>query len=114
MFNIKANLDRLAEVEAHPNIASGMNQLIDYRGCNSNITSAELIEQATIALPLVTRRNSNRVARLVDSNYLFGMRRMYEVHAEYEGLKEDLRTFRDVDEANSWLELPLDFTLSFD
>ena len=88
------------EVTSHPSFRVGSQVLVDDLESNFNPSSEEAQELVAIFSSF-----SNRIAQfavVVHKEVHFGLGRMIEVYCESQGV--DLRIFRDVGEAKTWLD----------
>ena len=106
--------DRVLKMRAHDDFVTDMNQFVDYRGCEIDITAEQLMAQAKqLTKPLIENSPPGQMASLVDNDLFFGFHRMYEAYTDEMGLGEKLHVFRSEEEAKEWVGLMPDYELPF-
>ena len=85
---------------AHPGYARSRKVLVDGRGVTGAPSTGELRRIARDLKPLIDR-GFGPMAFLSDTAFVHGVARMFTVFAEVFGLRA--RTFRKMEEAESWL-----------
>jgi len=90
-------LNATSEIQAHPDFDGSFDILSDYREVELSITPAE----ARAVMDTVKGWHSGRIAMVANSDILYGMARLGQVHLDPDMSK--VRVFRDEGEARSWL-----------
>lgn len=88
------------EIASSSEFPSTVNTLYDMREMDFSNVTAEF-EEKVIAFRKQLKRGDAKIACLVSSDVGFGMGRMYEVLSE--GLPQQVRVFKNHEEAQSWL-----------
>ena len=88
-----------------PSISAGHNELIDLREVETGgeVTSPVLRRIASMFSEIDRTPEQTRVAMVANSDVAYGLSRMYQAFRSESPL--DLRVFREVSEARSWLGL---------
>jgi hypothetical protein len=105
-FTSKDLLTCLEDVVAHPGFQPHFDHLVDMRQVTDFQPGAEdnMIRAARDRDDV--NLQGGRFAIVSSSDLVFGMTRMYETLMNDAGVK--VRTFRSMDEAKTWLGLPID------
>jgi hypothetical protein len=84
---------------ADPAFEPNYSQLTDYTGITCFDVSSQTMR--SLALPNILAKGV-RLAIVARSEFIFGMARMYQLLRE--GIAEEIRVFRDLNEAYQWLD----------
>jgi hypothetical protein len=104
-FAIDRWKDAYDQTLTHPDFRPGMNTLWDFRGAVDIhlLSTQDLHAVAAEVVERVDKRGAGRSALVMNRDVDFGMARMYEMMMD--GMTAlTVRVFRDMHEAESWLE----------
>ena len=103
-----ADILALAEsVASNPRIEPGMRELMDLREVErAEVTRQALQSVAAIDRNLADKFRGNRTAIVAVRDAHYGLARMFATLMESAGAPTEVRVFRDVDQARTWLREP--------
>ena len=103
-----ADILALAEsIASNPRVEPGMREMIDLREVErAEVTRQVLQSVAAIDLALAEKFRGNRTAIVAVRDAHYGLARMYALLMEAAGAPTQVRVFRDIDMAKSWLQEP--------
>ena len=106
-----ADILALAEsIASNPRVEPGMREMIDLREVErAEVTRQVLQSVAAIDRTLAEKFRGNRTAIVAVRDAHYGLARMYAHLMEAAGAPTQVRVFRDVDRATSWLQEPAAF-----
>ena len=86
----------------HPDFGDGYSVLVDLTSVEEvPISGADIRARVDLDRSLFDRIDKTRFAIVAQREYVFGLARMYQ--AMMEDSSFDIRTFREIDQARSWL-----------
>ena len=94
-------LDSYQSLLSSPDYDPDLNDLVDMRGVERFEVSGDAIRQLVRSFARFSGAD-NRLAIVAGSDVVYGMARMYEQLRS--DTTEEIRVFRDVDEARAWLK----------
>jgi hypothetical protein len=87
----------------HPGFGAGYSVLADLTSVEEvPISGADVRANVDLEKSLADRIGKARFAIVAQREYIFGLARMYQAMMEDSSI--DIRTFREIDQARSWLE----------
>jgi hypothetical protein len=87
----------------HPDFGDGYSVLADLTSVEEvPISGADVRANVDLEPRLADRIGKARFAIVAQREYIFGLARMYQAMMEDSSI--DIRTFREIDQARSWLE----------
>jgi SpoIIAA-like len=93
----------MAQILAHPISRPALRLLIDRRYCSAPLTDF-VQRMVAYAEKHQVQLAGSRAAAVVSTDAMYGMGRMLEGLVEAKNLPHEVRTFRDWDEAERWLQ----------
>jgi hypothetical protein len=97
-------VDAARKLASDPAIPAGHRELVNLSGVhNTDVTAATLRRVAHIYSEADQRPEDSRVAIVAPGDLFYGLSRMYEAFRESSAL--EIRVFRDLPEARTWLGL---------
>jgi hypothetical protein len=103
VFSSRDLMESIKQVTAHPDFQPDYDHLVDLRDVTSFEPDSGDIRKRSQQDRENIRLDTSRIAIVATSNVVFGMSRMYETFME--GADVTVRTFRDMAEAEAWLDL---------
>ena len=101
----------LRDVEASPYFRSGLHRLHDYRSADYTFTVADIRVALQETAMAGERHGFRKVAMLVPTDLAYGVSRMYQMLSN--DASQDICSFRNLDDAMAWLDLPADIADPF-
>jgi hypothetical protein len=98
------SLGILAHITSAPDYPADVSILWDVRAIDARTFNANVFRQFIDARRRFPARGRARIAILVDSDFAYGMGRMYEMLSEVSDLPQAVRIFRHSTEAEQWLK----------
>lgn len=104
-LNADSGLRLFRQMLEHPDFEPGMSSVWDLRQCDVSAMNAESFRAiADYSAQRAKDRGTARVAYVSDTNFAFGLSRMFEVVGKVAHL--ETRAFRDIASAEAWVLEP--------
>jgi hypothetical protein len=103
VFSSRDLSESIKRVTAHPDFRPDYDHLVDMRAVSAFQPDSKDIRKRSQDDRDNIRLDTSRIAIVATNNVVFGMARMYETLMD--GADVTVRTFRDMAEAEAWLDL---------